>query len=168
MDLKRGTVTVQRSVSQTKDEGVTVKSTKTGKARAIPLDAHTVKELRAIQREQRERRLAYGSGWQGGKTPDEDYISTTPAGGVIAPETFGQSVRTVAERNKLEHITPHILRHSWVSQMIALGFDAVTISAMSGHSPDVLLTTYAHAFDTRKREAVDALGKAREEARAAK
>jgi hypothetical protein len=52
--------------------------------------------------------------------------------------------------------------------MIDLGFDAVTIAAMSRHSPDVLPTTYAHAFDTRKREAMDALGKARNEARAAK
>ncbi len=51
--------------------------------------------------------------------------------------------------------------------MIALGFDAVTIAAMSGHSPDVLLKTYAHAFDGRKREAMEALGAARLAARAA-
>jgi len=36
---------------------------------------------------------------------------------------------------------------------------------MSGHSPDVLLKVYAHAFDGRKREAVDALGAARAAAR---
>jgi hypothetical protein len=52
--------------------------------------------------------------------------------------------------------------------MIALGFDAVTIASMSGHSPDVLLTTYAHAFDARKREAMDALAEARKQARAAR
>jgi hypothetical protein len=52
--------------------------------------------------------------------------------------------------------------------MIALGFDAVTIAAMTGHSPDVLLKTYAHAFDKRKREAVDKLGAARQAARQAK
>jgi hypothetical protein len=39
---------------------------------------------------------------------------------------------------------------------------------MSGHSPEVLLTVYAHAFDTRKREAMDALGAARKAVRAAK
>jgi len=39
---------------------------------------------------------------------------------------------------------------------------------MSGHSPDVLLTVYAHAFDTRKREAIDAFREARNTARAAK
>jgi len=52
--------------------------------------------------------------------------------------------------------------------MIALGFDAVTIASMSGHSPDVLLTTYAHAFDGRKREAMDALAEARKQAQTAK
>ncbi|MDP2182641.1 MAG: tyrosine-type recombinase/integrase [Actinomycetota bacterium] len=87
---------------------------------------------------------------------------------LITPEAFSVAFRTVAERNTLGHIAPHVLRHSWVSQMIAFGFDAVTIAAMTGHSPDVLLKTYAHAFDTRKRKAVEALGEARNEARAAK
>ena len=45
---------------------------------------------------------------------------------------------------------------------------AVTIAAMSGHSPEVLLTAYANAFDTHKREAMEALGEARKAARAAK
>jgi len=48
--------------------------------------------------------------------------------------------------------------------MIALSFDVVTIAAMSGHSPDVLLKVYAHAFDARKREAMNALGEARKAA----
>ncbi len=59
----------------------------------------------------------------------------------------------------------HGLRHAWCSQMIALGFDAVTIATMTGHSPDVLMRAYAHAFDKRKREAVDAMGEARKAAR---
>jgi len=40
--------------------------------------------------------------------------------------------------------------------MISLGYDAVTIASMSGHSPDVLLRIYGHAFEKRRREAVDA------------
>lgn len=37
----------------------------------------------------------------------------------------------------------------------------------TGDGPNVLLKTYAHAFDKRKREAVDALGEARKAARTA-
>ena len=61
----------------------------------------------------------------------------------------------------------HVLRHSFVSQLIALRFDAVTIASMSGHSPDVLLKVYAHAFDEGKRTAIEALGAARKAARGA-
>jgi integrase len=86
----------------------------------------------------------------------------------MRPDTFGLAFRTLCKQHKVVGMTPHLLRHAWVSQMIALGFDAVTIAAMSGHSPDVLLRIYAHAFDARKREAMDALGEARKAARAAR
>lgn len=166
LDLRKCEVTVSRSVTQTTSEGVTVKSTKTGKQRTIPLDAHTIGELKTIQRAQREQRLRLGpEGWRGAAFPAEDYIAATPVGGVIEPDYFANSFRTLTKQNKLTHITPHVLRHAWVSQMIALGFDAVTIATMTGHSPDVLMRTYAHAFDKRKREAVDALGEARSAAR---
>lgn len=169
VDFERCELTVQRSVTQTPTDGVAVKeTTKTNKRRTIPLDAHTLGELKAVQREQRERRVRLGKGWQGAEIPANDYIATTATGAGMTPDAFANGFRTLAKQNKLAHITPHVLRHAWVSQMIALGFDAVTIAAMTGHSPDVLLKTYAHAFDKRKREAVDALGKARAAARAAK
>lgn len=167
VDFKQREITVRRAVTQTPDDGVTVKSTKTGKVRTIPIDAHTATELKAIQRAMREQRMSLGKGWQGASSPSDDYIATTPTGAVIEPDCFANSFRTLAKQNELAHITPHVLRHAWVSQMIALGFDAVTIATMTGHSPDVLLKTYAHAFDKRKREAVDALGEERAAARAA-
>lgn len=169
VDFKGRELAVRRSVTQTPEDGVKVKNTtKTGKQRIIPLDSDLLKELKTIQRQQREQRMRLGSGWQGADSPADDYLATTPTGTGITPNDFAQGFRTLAKQNKLTHITPHILRHAWVSQMIALGFDAVTIATMTGHSPDVLLRTYAHAFDKRKREAVEALGKARRAVRAAK
>jgi len=166
LDLRKSEVTVSRSVTQTTSEGVTIKSTKTGRQRTIPLDAHTVGELKSIQRAQREQRLRLGpAGWRGAASPAEDYIAANMIGELIEPDFFANSFRTLTKQNKLTHITPHVLRHAWVSQMIALGFDAVTIATMTGHSPDVLMRTYAHAFDKRKREAVEALGEARKAAR---
>ncbi len=167
LDAEAKTITVRRSVSRTVADGRRVKGTKTDKQRTIPLDTHTLAELKRIQREQREARLSLGRGWQGAKTPAEDFIATNPDGSGMNPNVFGARFRTFCEQEKIAGVTPHVLRHAWVSQMIALGFDAVTISAMSGHSPDVLLKTYAHAFDARKREAMDALGEARKTARTA-
>ncbi len=167
VDFDARTIAVRRSVSYTAPDGVHVKDTKTGKQRTIPLDPHTLARLKAMQQAQRRERLRFGRGWQGAESPADDYIATTPTGAGMRPDVFGASFRTFCEQRKIADMHLHLFRHSWISQMIALGFDAVTIAAMSGHSPDVLLTTYAHAFDARKREAMDALGEARKAARAA-
>lgn len=167
VDFRASEVTVRRAITETKQEGLEMKTTKTGKQRVIPLDSYTIAELKAIQREQRQQRMALGQGWQGAESPADDYVTSTPSGAVLSPTAFENAFRGLAKRSGVSGITPHILRHAWVSQMIALGFDAVTIATMTGHSPDVLLRTYAHAFDKRKREAVDALGEARRTARAA-
>lgn len=167
VDYEARTITVRRSVSYTQASGLNVKDTKTHKERTIPLDTFTLSRLKSIQQQQRTERLRFGRGWQGAESPAEDYMATTPEGSVMRPDAFGAFFRTFCEQREIGGMTLHGLRHTWVSQMIALGFDAVTISAMSGHSPEVLLTTYAHAFDARKREAMDALGQAREAARAA-
>jgi len=78
-----------------------------------------------------------------------------------------RGTRRNAHAHGFEKVTPQVLRHTFVSQLISLGFDTVTIASMSGHSADVLLKVYAHAFDKRKREAMDALGEARTAAKKA-
>jgi len=166
VDFDGGTITVRRSVSWTPTNGLCVKATKTGKERTIPLDSHTLSELKRIQREQRAARLRFGPGWRGAKSPEQDHIAAEPDGSVLNPAVVGVTLQRVCAKRKTA-VTMHQLRHSWVSQQIANGYDAVTIAAMSGHSPDILLRVYAHAFDTRKREAMDALGEARKAARVA-
>ncbi|MDO9107853.1 MAG: site-specific integrase [Coriobacteriia bacterium] len=168
IDFKSGTVTLRRSIAQTTEDGIIVKGTKTGKHRTIPLDDDALQEIREHQKRQREQRVAFGKGWRGATTPAEDYVCANPDGSTPDPLVYSGSFRVLAKNHGGSHITPHVLRHAWVSQMIALGFDAVTIAAMSGHSPDVLLTTYAHAFDDRKRDAMTALGQARKQAREAR
>ena len=168
VDFDASEATIRRSVTQTPKDGVKVReSTKTDKDRVVPLDAHTIGRLRSVQSNQRRDRLAHKA-WEGARSPANDYICATPTGAMLTPDAFATAFRTFARTNGMSHITPHLLRHAYVSQMIALGYDPVTISAITGHSPDVLLKVYAHAFDNLKREAVDKLGEAREAARAAK
>jgi integrase len=164
IDFKTRRVTIRRAVSQApagekvpgqkRATTVAAKATKTNKVRYIPIGDQLVAELRAVQVRQVASRLASGH-WQGGKTPAQDYITAGPNGAVLEPAHYSSRFRALAKRHKIA-VTPHVLRHSWCSQMIALGYDAVTIASMSGHSPDVLLRIYGHAFDARKREAVDA------------
>jgi len=165
VDFKKGEVTVRRSVTHTKPEGLIVKSTKTKKERTIPLDAETLAGFESLRRAQRRERLTLGPAWAGAESPEDDYVCAGLDGSVLDPDYLTSRYRAFANANGFAGITPHSLRHAFVSQLIALGFDAVTIASMSGHSPEVLLTVYAHAFDTRKREAMEALGEARRAAR---
>ncbi|MRS12149.1 MAG: site-specific integrase [Actinobacteria bacterium] len=169
VDLHAAEITVRRSVTQTPgDDGPVVReTTKTGKVRTVPIDANTAARLKTTRTDQLERRLAFGRGWRGGNTADADWVCAQPDGSMIAPSRFESRFRLFAEREKVA-ITPHLLRHAFVSQLIAAGFDAVTISAITGHSPDVLLRVYAHAFDDRKREAIETLAQARAAVRAAR
>lgn len=167
VDYDSATVTIQRSVTETPKDGVIIKeTTKTHKNRYVPLDSHTLANLKEIQKTQRQARLRLGKAWEGAEKAANDYICATPTGALLSPSVFEAAFRNFAESVGIA-MTPHLLRHAFVTQLIALDYDAVTISAMTGHSPDVLLKTYAHAFDGRKREAVDKLGETREAARAA-
>lgn len=161
IDFDAETATIRRSCTRTQEDGIMLKTTKTGKSRVIPIDSDTIAELRSHLRSQRAHRLLLGGAWLGAKSAADDYVCADFDGSIMDPDRYSYRFRTHALANGFNYITPHVLRHAWISQMIALGFDAVTIASMSGHSPDVLLTTYAHAFDSRKREAMNALAEAR-------
>lgn len=167
VDFTGKTITVRRSISWTPSAGMRVKGTKTEKERIIPLDEHTLAELTRIRAEQRRERLRFGQGWRGADTNAEDYIAAERDGAPMNPAALGVTLGRVCKERKFEPVTMQQLRHSWVSMQIANGYDAVTIAAMSGHSPAVLYQTYAHAFDARKRESMDRLGEARKAARVA-
>jgi len=153
IDFDARRVSIRRAISQApageRVEGqkrasvVKAKLTKTEKVRHIPIGEQMVAELRAIQKRQATVRLG------------QAYVTATADGSPLKPEDYTSRFRALAKRHKLS-VTPHVLRHSWCSQMISLGYDAVTIASMSGHSPDVLLRIYGHAFEKRRREAVDA------------
>lgn len=166
-DLKAGEVTIRRSVTETPEDGIVVKEwNKTATRRVVPLDTHTVAEMRHVFAEQSEQRKRLGDGWAGGKWEADDWVCAEPDGSMIGPDHFNAVFRAFTKKHGLD-MSPHLLRHALVSQLIAEGYDAVTISAITGHSPAVLLKTYAHAFDRRKQEAIAALGARREAARAA-
>lgn len=168
-DLEQAQATIRRSVTQEKTGAKTVtvrRTTKTQKVRVVPLDDHTVAILRELFREQAAARIAAGKHWRGGKTPEEDWVCGDPYGAMMEPNHFEAVFRAFVKKKGLS-MTPHLLRHAFTSQLVALGYDAVTISSMTGHSPAVLLKTYAHAFDSRRKSAIAELGEARARVREA-
>lgn len=56
--------------------------------------------------------------------------------------------KRLAERAKLEGVTPHTLRHSFASVAGDLGFTESTIAAMLGHAAGSVTSRYVHHLDT--------------------
>jgi integrase len=105
IDYARATLTVRRSVSQTKADGVEVKSTKTRKVRQIPLDDDTLTELRRLLTAQRKQRMLHGPGWQGAENPDDDYICAAADGALMSPDEYSALFRSFADRSGFKDLT---------------------------------------------------------------
>ena len=68
--------------------------------------------------------------------------------------------RTFTRGKGYEGLTMHELRHTVASLLIAEGLDVKTVQHQLGHeSAQTTLNVYAHAFESRSREAADALGR---------
>jgi integrase len=52
-------------------------------------------------------------------------------------------------------VSLHTLRHTALSRMIAMGIDAFTVMALSGHSSTRMLERYTHPTDARKTDALE-------------
>ena len=63
-----------------------------------------------------------------------------------------------ADKLQLPRISPHILRHSYASMLLALSKDVAVVSAQIGHSnPDTTLRVYSHMIPGSNRAMVDQL-----------
>lgn len=57
-------------------------------------------------------------------------------------------------------LTPHCCRHTYVSQMQALGVDLVTIQSIVGHADVDMTMNYLHVQDSIRQAAIDKFNEA--------
>lgn len=167
VDTAARTVTIRRGVTQTKEDGITVKKTKNGCERVIPIDTDTLAELETHRRLQREWRMLHRKTWQGAHRMEDDWICGRPDGSLWEPDAFTSSYRDFCRRHGFENVNYHALRHAFGSHLRSLGFDAVTAAAIMGHSAAVNDATYSHALQDRMRQASEDFQAARKAARKA-
>lgn len=53
--------------------------------------------------------------------------------------------RTIQTQLGLEHVTPHVLRHTYTSELQDAGVAAITVSELLGHRSPKSTQTYTHA-----------------------
>jgi integrase len=89
---------------------------------------------------------------------DSGLIFTTPAGTPIDPDNFARYFHRICEKAELGHWTPHELRHSAASIMLAQGTPLWVVSEVLGHaSVAITKDVYGHLIGSEKQEATEAI-----------
>lgn len=146
LDLDAQTVTVNRSVSRTK-EGLWEGSTKTHQGRTVPLGPLGVEAVKLHQAWQ--RRLAQAA--ETALVDDPRLLSLRADGAIpISPDTLTHRWHTLCGGQ----VRLHDLRHFAATVLVAAGVDIRTVSRHLGHAqPTMTLNRYAHPLEDRQRAA---------------
>ena len=114
------------------------------------------KELCSHRKFQTEERLAAGSAWQ-----DNDLVVATKTGTPVSPGNFDQTFERLAAKAGVPRLTSHGLRHTAATHMVRHATDLGELRSAAdllGHSPDMLMKTYAHALPESVRTVTEKIG----------
>jgi integrase len=174
LDATPPRLTVRRNLTRVSGRGIEVNDTKTAKSRrSVHLPVPVVAALRAHRARQAEERLMAGSVW-----PERplglDLVFRTPVGTPIDPDNFRNLVYDVTMRAFTPEDerpaspkgpwptqyrwSPHELRHSAASLLIAQGVPMKIVSETLGHaSIRITSDVYGHLFDDAGAIAAEAM-----------
>ena len=153
IDLKAGTVRIERGLTEVGGVPTWTDGKNARSRRTIPIDPTTAQHLGAHRRRQAEERLAAGSTWV-----DNDLLVASRTGTVVSPGNFDQTLERLVLRAGVPRLTSHGLRHTAATHMVRHASDIGEIRAAAdllGHSPDMLMRTYAHALPESVRTVTD-------------
>jgi integrase len=76
--------------------------------------------------------------------------------GVFTPPNVARDISRAGDNaglngKRLQPVSCHDLRHSFVSRMISNGIDPVTVAALAGDKVQTILKVYAHEYDRARR-----------------
>ncbi len=124
--------------------------------RRIPIDEDTFRLLNRRRAEQATERLLAGAEWE-----DNGLIIATRHGRLVLPRSYDRALALIVEKADLPRLTSHGLRHTAATQMVAGATDIGQLRAIAdllGHSPDMLMNTYAHAMPHSTAEVIARIG----------
>ena len=153
INLKAGTVRIERGLTEVGGVPTWTDGKNARSRRTIPIDPTTAQHLGAHRRRQAEERLAAGSSWV-----DNDLLVASRTGTVVSPGNFDQTLERLVLRAGVPRLTSHGLRHTAATHMVRHASDIGEIRAAAdllGHSPDMLMRTYAHALPESVRTVTD-------------
>jgi len=162
VDLERGVIHVRqaRTVAygdeQANERGEVVVEPKTKRGRRdVPLHPAAIEALRQT----RQRTVLDSTIIPFAEKKNADRLVVVDAlGNGIAPDVYGAMFARTAKAAGVTRIRLHDVRHTVATLLLQRGVPPVVVAGILGHSPAVLMTTYAHALPDAKRSAVELLG----------
>lgn len=160
LDATPPRLTVRRALKRLPG-GLVLEEPKTRQSRrTVHLPAPVVAGLRVHRRRQAAEQLHAGDLWVG-RPLGADLIFRTPRGTAVDPDNFRNMTYKVTTDAGLGRWSPHELRHSAASLLIAQGVPLKIVSETLGHaSIRITADVYGHLMDDAKTEAADAMTKA--------
>jgi integrase len=159
VDTRKNTLRIDESLVAT-DQGAAWSNAKNERSRrTIPIDDDTMRGLAKRRAEQAAERLAAGAEWE-----DNDLIITTRSGRLVLPRSYDRALATIVDNAGLPRLTSHGLRHTAATHMVQSSNDLGELRAIAdllGHSPEMLMNTYAHALPNSQAAVVDRLRRER-------
>lgn len=153
VDLRKGTVRIEQALIEVHGRPEWTDGKNARSRRTIPIDKSMVAALKAHRRFQAEERLAAGPDWV-----DHDLVVATRVGRPVSPGNFDQTLERLIRHADVSRLTSHGLRHTAATHMVRHASDLGEIRAAAdilGHSPDMLMRTYAHALPESVRTVTD-------------
>ena len=157
LDIEAGTLKIDESIVATRTGAEWSNAKNERSRRTIPIDEETMRAFVRRRAEQAAERLAAGSEWE-----DNDLIVATRVGRLVLPRSYDRALERFVESAELPRLTSHGLRHTAATHMVQQANDLGELRAIAdilGHSPEMLMNTYAHALPSSQLAVVDRIGR---------
>lgn len=150
-----GKLRVVRAVKKADDGSTYVGSTKTARPRSLPISGQLVDALRRHRARQSADRLKFGAGW-GAMFPEYQFVFTNRVGSPIDLDKLNRNLKVLTTSAGLGSWSPHELRHSAISLMIANGAKPRFVQEIAGHaSGRITNDIYTHVIEGGLQETAD-------------
>jgi len=154
IDFDKQTIAIRRTSQAVKGKGIITKVPKNRTStRTIKLPAIVFDILHAYQNWYYDQKQAVGSNWI-----ESNRLLTQSDGRPITPTLPNKWLDTILETHRLPRVTPHGLRHTNISLLIANGVDLRTVANKAGHSrTSTTSDIYAHVIQAADEQASEVL-----------
>ena len=152
IDFNENYFSIRRAASHVDGIGTFTDETKTKKSeRSLFLPDILKNILIRLHNEQLREKHIWGDKWA-----DEDWIFTQQNGSIMCLQTPSHWWREFAQRNGIEGVTFHGLRHTAATYMIKNNVPISTVSGVLGHANiSTTLNTYTHVIEDTKKTAIN-------------